>query len=120
MGKPLIVNFWARWCAPCREEIPELNRLHERRGKQIAILGIGLEDSVDEVKTFEKKLPMKYPVFLGGDQAIPLMIELGNKRGGLPYTVFIDAKGNVIGEKLGRLTSHDLEKAARQLLGSSP
>lgn len=115
-GKPLVVNFWARWCAPCREEIPELNRLNQQYRGKLEILGIGLEDDIDEVRRFRQKTPMKYPVFLAGDQAINLMKSLGNTRGGLPYTVYIDRDGRIIQTKLGKLQRADLEAGAQSIL----
>ncbi len=117
-GKPLVVNFWARWCPPCRAEIPELNDFQRRHAGKIQVLGIGLEDNPALVSAFVREYAMVYPVLLAREQAIPLMKSLGNAQGGLPYTVFIDAKGEIVGHKLGLLRSADLESAARQLLGN--
>ncbi|MDD2884187.1 MAG: TlpA disulfide reductase family protein [Dechloromonas sp.] len=115
-GKPLVVNFWARWCPPCRAEIPELNDFQRRYQGRIQVLGIGLEDNPALVSDFVREYAMIYPVLLARQQAIPLMKSLGNTQGGLPYTVFIDAKGRIVGHKLGLLRPADLEAAARQLL----
>ncbi len=117
-GKPLVVNFWARWCPPCRAEIPELNDFQRRYAGKIQVLGIGLEDNPELVSAFVREYAMTYPVLLARDQAIPLMKSLGNTQGGLPYTVFIDARGRIVGHKLGLLRSADLEAAARQLLAN--
>lgn len=114
--QPLVVNFWARWCAPCRAEIPELATFRrENRGK-IEVLGIGIEDEAAPAREFAKKSGMDYPVFVAKAQGIPLMQALGNTRGGLPYTLFIDRHGRVVGQKLGLLRRADLEAAAEQLL----
>jgi thiol-disulfide isomerase/thioredoxin len=115
-GKPLVVNFWARWCPPCRAEIPELSAFQKTHRGQIEVLGIGLEDDATAVSTFMKQHKMDYTVFLTGNQGTPLMQALGNKQGGLPYTLFIDRQGRVVGKKIGLLRQADLAKAAELLL----
>lgn len=114
-GRPLVVNFWARWCAPCREEIPELNAAQARHAGRVQVLGIGLEDDAKAVRDFLRQHPMRYPVLLAGDEAIPLMLSLGNRKGALPYTVFIAADGRIVHEKLGRLTAGDLAEGMERL-----
>ncbi len=116
-GKPLVVNFWARWCPPCRAEIPELSAFQKAHRGQIEVLGIGLEEDPEAVTAFMKQHKMDYAVFLSGKQGTPLMQALGNKQGGLPYTLFIDRQGRVVGKKLGLLRSADLEKMTDLLLG---
>lgn len=116
-GKPLVVNFWARWCPPCRAEIPELNEFRKAHAGKIEVLGIGIEDDAAAVKAFARDFPMRYPVFLAGSaDGTMLMRSLGNSRGGLPYTLFIDRHGRVIGQKLGLLRQRDLDAVTRQLL----
>ena len=78
-GKPLIVNFWARWCIPCREEIPELRAVaRDNRAKGLTVLGIGLEDNVPNVQEFIKAYEMDYPLLFAQSQGIELMKALGN------------------------------------------
>lgn len=116
-GKPLIVNFWARWCGPCRQEIPELSRLHATyRDKGLEVIGIGLEDKPEAVREFARAYDMDYPVFLARDKGLPLMQALGNAKGGLPFTVAIDRKGQVVAKKLGLMQPADLEAAAEAAL----
>ena len=116
-GKPLIVNFWARWCGPCRAEIPELIKFRNAHKGKIEVIGIGIEDQADAAREFARANNMDYPVLVAGDQGIPLMQALGNTRGGLPYTLFIDARGQVVGSKLGLIRQADLDAAASRLLG---
>jgi thiol-disulfide isomerase/thioredoxin len=116
-GKPLVVNFWARWCPPCRAEIPELAAFQKEHRGRIEVLGIGLEDDGAAVSAFMKQHKMDYTVLLTHAQGMPLMQALGNKRGGLPYTLFIDRNGRVVGQKLGLLRQNDLKNAANLLLG---
>ena len=116
-GKPMIVNFWARWCGPCRVEIPELAKVHDKyRTKGLVVLGIGLEDKAESVRDFMKAYDMDYPVLLAKDKGIALLQALGNGKAGLPYTVVINRKGEIVASKLGAMTRTDLEAASETAL----
>lgn len=115
-GKPLIVNFWARWCGPCRAEIPELIKVRQAHKGKLEVLGIGLEDKAEPAKEFAKAYDMDYPVFVAKDKGIPLMQALGNTKGGLPYTLFIDRHGQVVGQKMGLVRKADLDAHLDALL----
>ncbi len=115
-GKPLVVNFWARWCGPCKAEIPELIKFRQAHKGKVEVLGIGIEERAEPVKEFAKAYDMDYPVFVAKEQGIPLMQALGNKKGGLPYTLFIDRHGQVIQAKMGLLKKADLDAAEAALL----
>ena len=115
-GKPLIVNFWARWCGPCRAEIPELIRFRNAHKGKIEVLGIGIEDKAEPAKEFAKAYDMDYPVFVAKEQGIPLMQALGNTKAGLPYTLFIDRHGNVIQRKMGVVRKPDFDSVQDTLL----
>ena len=115
-GKPLIVNFWARWCPPCRAEIPEFIKFRTAQKGRIEVLGIGIEDRAAPVKEFVKAYEINYPVFVAKEHGIPLMKALGNTRGALPYTLFIDRNGQIVGKKLGQLSETDLNAVAEILL----
>lgn len=115
-GKPLIVNFWARWCGPCRDEIPELIKFRAAYKGKIEVLGIAIEDQSAAAKEFAKAYAMDYPVFIAKEKGIPLMQALGNTRGGLPFTLFINSQGQVIQKRLGLIKKADLDAVAPQLL----
>ena len=115
-GMPLIVNFWARWCGPCRVEIPELIAIRKAHKGKLEVLGIGIEDKADAAKEFAKAYVMDYPVFVAKEKGIPLMQALANTRGGLPFTIVIDARGQVVQKKLGIMKKADLEAAAELAL----
>ena len=115
-GKPLIVNFWARWCGPCRVEIPELIAIRRANKGKLEVLGIGIEDKADAAKEFAKAYEMDYPVFVARDKGIPLMQALGNTKGGLPFTIVIDRNGQVVQKKMGIMKKADLDAAAELAL----
>ncbi len=116
-GKPLIVNFWARWCAPCRVEIPELIKAQDKYAKRgLVVIGIGLEDKPESVRDFMKAYEMSYTVLLAKAGGIELMQALGNTRAGLPFTVAIGPKGNIVASKLGAMNRADLDAAAEAAL----
>lgn len=116
-GKPLIVNFWARWCGPCRKEIPELIKLRQAyREKGLEVLGIALEDKVEPVRDFAKAYDMDYPVLLAQDKGLALMKTLGNTKMGLPFTVAINRRGEIVVVKMGMITGEELAKAAETTL----
>lgn len=115
-GKILVVNFWATWCPPCREEMPELSALQQQYASQnVQVLGLAIDD-VETMQTFQKENPVDYPLFSAEMQGMDIADGLGNHKGGLPYTVIIDANGQVIETYLGRVSKPLLEKTLSKLL----
>jgi thiol-disulfide isomerase/thioredoxin len=86
-GKVLIVNFWATWCVPCREEMPEFVKLQKEFGDRgVQFVGIAVDDPA-KVRQFAAELGLNYPALIGGYGAIELSKSLGNRVGALPYTL---------------------------------
>ena len=109
-GRPLVLNFWATWCAPCVEEMPELTALQkELQSKDIQILGIGI-DSPANISTFAARYKIGYPLYVAGMEGSELSRQLGNQAGGLPFTVLVDASGKVKKTYLGRLKMEELRR----------
>jgi len=107
-GKPVLVNFWATWCAPCLEEIPMLNELAARRSDLI-VIGIAVDDA-DAVKQFMTRHPMAYTVVLpevAFDNPSP---RVGNTMSALPYSVLIGADGTIRRTKLGAFKAEELDR----------
>jgi len=111
--KILIVNFWATWCEPCREEVPVLLRVQAKYASNgVQIVGISI-DSVDKVRQFATEYKIGYPLVIGNMAVIDLTRRLGNKVGGLPYTVVLDRSGRVVNTHLGGISQTELESAIR-------
>ena len=115
-GKVVVVNFWASWCAPCREEMPMLDALRSRwqaRGGEV--VGIALEDAVS-AGNLARQLRVRYPILVGNADTLALMRSLGNTSGGLPYTVVLDRQGRVVAKLTGKLSEQNLNDAVEPRL----
>jgi thiol-disulfide isomerase/thioredoxin len=109
-GRPIVVNFWASWCGPCVEEMPELSALQREYAKKgIQFVGLGVDSSAN-IKTFLQKVHVDYPVYVAGFGGADVARAFGNTAGGLPYTVVIDANGNVRATKLGQIKPDELRR----------
>jgi len=101
-GHPVIVNFWATWCEPCRREIPLLIRLRrERAGAGLAVVGIAV-DFHEAVATYARKAGIDYPVLIGEDAGLDAVHAFGMELV-FPFSVFADRDGRVVAVKLGEL-----------------
>jgi thiol-disulfide isomerase/thioredoxin len=100
-GRPLLINVWASWCAPCVEEMPELAAFASEQGDNgIQVIGLAL-DSPEAVHAFLQRIPVPYPIAIEPPGPADSSVALGNARGLLPYTVLIDAQGRLHKRKLG-------------------
>jgi len=112
-GRPLLVNFWATWCAPCVKEMPALDAL-ARRFAAVQFLGIGI-DTAANMRGFVQKVPVAYPLLVAGYEGVDLLRALGNSAGGLPFTVLFDANGQQVRQILGEVDLDDLEQTLTQI-----
>ncbi len=115
-GQALIVNFWATWCAPCREEIPLLSRLQAARSaNDLQVVGIAI-DGIDRVRQYDRDTPLGYRIGVAGVGLITLLKALGDEQGALPFSLVFDRRGQLRGQRLGIWSAADLERAADQAL----
>ena len=118
-GKTVVLNFWATWCPPCVDEMPELAELHrEIESRNALVVGIGI-DSPSNIKAFAEKGQYPYPLLVAGFGGTELSKQLGNQSGALPYTVVIDGEGRVIERKLGRIKLEELRSTVFATLAQS-
>ena len=108
-GKTLVINFWATWCPPCREEMPAFSRLQTKyAASNVQFVGIAL-DTPDNVSRFLKDVAVTYPVLMAESEGMEITRQLGNSRLALPYTLVLgpDEKPRLV--KLGKLAERDLD-----------
>ncbi|MFN7835449.1 MAG: redoxin family protein [Burkholderiaceae bacterium] len=111
IGRRVVLNFWATWCPPCVEELPLLNALYpEIRQHGIELIGIGI-DSPANIGRYLQNHPLRFPVGMAANGGTALADRLGNRAGGLPYTVVLDASGRVVFSKLGPIRTEELKRA---------
>jgi cytochrome c biogenesis protein CcmG/thiol:disulfide interchange protein DsbE len=101
-GYPVVVNDWASWCAPCREEVPLFARAAERFGRRVAFLGVDVKDDPAAARTFLRSRPLPYPSFADPDERITAAQQPAT---GYPRTAFYNRRGRLTYLKLGPYTS---------------
>lgn len=122
-GKVMLVNFWATWCPPCREEIPLLVKLQAKYAAQgLQVIGIATDETdEDGVRTFTKRMLVNYPILMGNEQVAQMVAGLGGNLIGLPYTLLVNRDGKVLKLHPGQLDPRETEKwVAKALAGKNP
>lgn len=114
-GKVVILDFWATWCEPCKQEIPHFIEMQNQYGAQgLQVLGISMDDSEPPVREFEQKFKINYPVAVG-------TAKMADQYGGilgLPITFVIDASGRIVARHIGATDVSVIAAEARKLLPS--
>jgi peroxiredoxin len=117
-GRLLVVNFWATWCPPCVEEMPDLQAVRDTyQSRGVEVIGIGI-DSADRITAFAERMKLSLPLLVAGMAGSELARSLGNRSGALPYTVLIDAEGLVTQRKLGQIKRSELQAWLDARLGA--
>ena len=114
-GRPTVVNLWASWCGPCKEELPILQKAHLALRERVRFLGVDTRDSVRPARETLLVTGVTYPSVVDDDEQ--LRRALGAGAIGMPLTLFVDARGQIAGRHLGGLTEADLRAALREHLG---
>ena len=114
-GQIVLLNFWATWCPPCLEEIPDFIEVQEQlQGKGLYIIGIAV-DNEDDVRQFVDDMGMNYTIMVGEYEAIELSQKYGNSIGGLPFSAIIDRNGKITHTITGELSKTRLISILKQL-----
>lgn len=111
-GEPTLINLWASWCGPCREEMPILQTAHEQYGEQVQFLGVDTEDTTAAGAAFLDDFGITYPEVV--DLEDLLLNHLGVP--GLPVTVLLDADGRIAGTHVGQLDPESIEELLANVL----
>jgi len=112
-GRPVVVNFWASWCVPCRKEMPALQAAAERLEGQVAFVGVNHQDGQGPAAEFEREAGVTYPS--GSDLDGGVARDFGVV--GLPTTVLVDARGRIVARSLGELTDSELAELIAEAFG---
>lgn len=112
-GRPLVLNFWATWCAPCIREMPALDRFQREFGPNgWQVVGIAA-DNEGPVREFLRRTPVAFPVGMAGFNGVDLARSLGNLAGGLPFTVIFTRSGHIARRHAGETRFDDLAAWAK-------
>jgi thiol-disulfide isomerase/thioredoxin len=114
-GRPLMVNFWATWCAPCRREIPLLNTLRaQRQAKNTEIVGIAVDFKEDVLK-FTERVPVNYPLLIGEEDGLAAAEAFGMGMA-FPFSIFSDSQNRIVAVKIGELHENEANFAFDRVL----
>jgi thiol-disulfide isomerase/thioredoxin len=114
-GKPVLVDFWATWCAPCVSAMPELQSLHQRHAaKGFSVVGISIDEEHDKAKKFVAKKKLAYPVFLDATET-PAWSTFHVRS--IPAVFLVDAQGRIVQQWLGKVDMKEVEQAVARLVG---
>jgi thiol-disulfide isomerase/thioredoxin len=113
-GRPLLLNFWATWCEPCRREIPLLTALHQQHGHDVQIVGVAVDFQKD-VLPYALAKGITYPLLMGEKDGLAAVNALGMETV-FPFTVFADAQGNIVAVKVGELHADEAQMILEKVM----
>ncbi|HEY8489196.1 MAG TPA: TlpA disulfide reductase family protein [Thermaerobacter sp.] len=114
-GRVVVLNFWASWCVPCREETPALEAFYRRHGDEVAFYAINVAEPLDTVRAFLEEFGATYPVLLDRDKTVFRRYRVG----GYPETFWIDPQGILRIHWRGPMTLDDMERLYRETLAAA-
>ncbi len=115
-GQPLLINFWATWCRPCRKEIPLLIALREEHEAQgLEVVGIAI-DELEPTRDMAAAFGITYPIVVGEQEGIDAMVAFGAPTTALPFTAAVDRDGQIVAGHVGELTAEDAQRLLAEVL----
>ena len=115
-GKVLVINFWATWCAPCLQEIPEFMKLQaEYQARGLQFIGVAIDEK-QPVQAYLERIGINYPVMVAGDAGITLSQQLGNVISAVPFTVIVSQSGQIVFRQPGELSNAQILEYVTPLL----
>jgi len=114
-GRKIVLNFWASWCAPCRKEMPDLERVHRQYGDRVTVVGINIQEDRSSVERFLQEVPVSYTIALDPQGVAVRAYRVIAQ----PATFWIDEHGRIVERKFGAYTPTELEERAQAFVGPS-
>ncbi len=116
-GKPVLVNFWASWCAPCRQEMPEIVKTYNAHAAQgLVVVGVDLQENTDAVRSFAREFGMKFPIVIDQTGGVADAWRIGGPVQGIPSSYFIDKDGIVRARYFGPMTAQIIADNVKKIL----
>jgi len=110
-GKSVVINFWATWCPPCREEFPEFEKVFVKNKKYLEILGVNLQEDKKDINKFLEEIPVSFTLLLDPNKDVKELYNVFIQ----PVTYFIDEEGKIVDKKFGILTKQEMKNKFSKL-----
>jgi peroxiredoxin len=120
-GKPLLVNFWASWCTPCKQEMPEIVKAYAaHRNTGFTVIAVDLQENAGAIQDFAQRFGMDFPIAIDRTGPVAETWRIGGPIQGIPSSYFIDANGIVVDRVFGPMTESTLTQKLESLIDSTP